>query len=213
MTPKVDSLKGDKPMPTNYRQIFALREKNRKKWLEVNPKLTEASGIYIITRVDEHGIKYAYVGQAKHVLTRLADHLNQYEHIDLSIKKHGLKSKENPYGYEVEQRNCPEEVLDYWEKIWIKEYSNLGYQLRNNTVGGQGKGHDALGERKSGKGYHDGVAYGYAKAWREVAEYLNKYFRISFNSKAYTKAGKVKKLFQDKGHEFAEKMNDAQKKN
>ena len=199
-------------MPTNYQKIFNIIEKNKKKWLSVNPRLTDGSGIYILTRTDEHGIKYAYVGQAKHVLTRLADHLRGYSHIDLSLKKHGLKSEKNPYGYDVEQRSCPEEVLDYWEKIWIKEAADQGYQLRNNTVGGQGKGKDGLGERKSGKGYYDGVKHGYAKAWREVAEYLKKYFRITFMPNAYKKDGTVKKLFQDKGHEFAEKMNNAQKK-
>lgn len=199
-------------MPTNYRQIFALREKNRKKWLEVNPSLTEGSGIYIITRVDEHGIKYGYVGQAKHVLTRLADHLNGYDHIDLSIKKYGLYSKENPYGYNVKQKNCPKEALDYWEKYWIKEYACRGYQLRNNTVGGQGKGHDVLGERKSGKGYYDGVKHGYAKAWREVAEYLDKYFILNFRPEGYRKDGTPKTLFVQKSLDFAEKMNNAQKK-
>lgn len=200
-------------MPSNYRQIFALREKNRKKWLEVNPRLTEGSGIYILIRTDEHGIKYAYVGQAKHVLTRLADHLRGYSHIDLSLKKHGLQSEKNPYGYDVEQKSYPEEVLDYWEKIWIKEYADKGYQLRNNTVGGQGKGHDVLGERKSGKGYYDGVKHGYAKAWKEVAEYFEKYLDYTYQRpKCYKKNMEIKELFIKKFTEFMEKMNNAQKK-
>ena len=199
-------------MPTNYRQIFALREKNRKKWLEVNSFLTEESGIYILTRIDENGIKYAYVGQAKHVLTRLADHLCGYSHIDLSLKKHGLRTASNREGYDVTQRNYPVEELDYWEKIWIKEYANRGYQLRNNTVGGQGKGHDVLGERISGKGYHDGVAYGYAKAWKEVSDYLDKYFVLNLRPEGYRKDGTPKTLFVQKSFDFMEKMNNAQKK-
>lgn len=200
-------------MPTNYRKIFALREKNQKKWLEVNPRLTEGSGIYFIYRIDEHGIKYGYVGQAKHVLTRLADHLNQYEHIDLSIKKYGLKSKENPYGYEVEQKSYPEEVLDYWEKIWIKEYADKGYQLRNNTVGGQGKGKAGMGEGKTPRGYHDGVKHGYTKAWKEVAEYFDKYlcYRVTpINS--HKKDGTCKERYLNKLIEFREKIDDAKKK-
>ena len=199
-------------MPTNYRQIFALREKNRKKWLEVKPVLTEHSGIYFIYRIDEHGIKYGYVGQAKHVLTRLADHLNGYDHIDLSIKKYGLYSKENPYGYNVKQKNCPKEALDYWEKYWIKEYANRGYQLRNNTVGGQGKGKAGLGERKSGKGYYDGVKHGYAKAWKEVSDYLDKYFIINLRPEGYRKDGTPKTLFIQKSLDFVEKMNNAKKR-
>ena len=200
-------------MPTNYRQIFALREKNRKKWLEVNPELTEGSGIYFIYRIDEHGIKYGYVGQAKHVLTRLANHLNQYEHIDLSLKKHGLKGKDNPYGYDVEQKSYPEEVLDYWEKIWIKEYADQGYQLRNNTVGGQGKGKSGMGEGKTPKGYYDGVKHGYEKAWKEVAEYFNKYLICRVDPiDGYKKNGSLKERYAKKILEFKEKINNAQKK-
>ena len=47
--------------------------------------------------MDEEGIKYAYIGQAKHILTRLAQHLTGYQHIDLSIRKHGLYSNRNFY--------------------------------------------------------------------------------------------------------------------
>lgn len=201
-------------MPTNYKKIFNIIEKNKKKWLSVNPLLTDGSGIYIITRVDEHGIKYGYVGQAKHVLSRLADHLRGYSHIDLSLKKHGLKSKENPYGYEVEQRSYPEEVLDYWEKIWIKEVADEGYQLRNNTIGGQGKGKDVLGDGKTGRGYYDGVKHGYAKAWKEVAEYFNKYLVFCVDPiDGYKKDESVKERYEKKYHEFKEKINDAKKKN
>lgn len=201
-------------MPTNYQKIFNIIEKNKKKWLSLNPYLTDEYGIYILTRIDEHGIKYGYVGQAKHVLTRLADHLRKYDHIDLSIKKYGLKSKENPHGYEAYQISYPEGTdLDYWEKFWIKEYADEGYQLRNNTVGGQGKGHVVLGERKSGKGYYDGVAYGYNKAWKEVAEYFEKYLDYTHQRpKCYKKNREIKANFQKKFVEFMEKMNNAKKK-
>ena len=201
-------------MPSNYKQIFTIIEKNKVKWLSVNPYLTDGPGIYILTRTDEHGIKYAYVGQAKHVLTRLADHLRKYEHIDLSIKKYGLYSKENPYGYDVKQIAYPEGTdLDYWEKYCIKKIASQGYQLRNNTVGGQGKGKSGLGERKSGKGYYDGVKHGYAKAWKEVAEYFDKYlcYRIE-PVKGLKKDGTCKERYLNKLIEFREKMNNAQKK-
>lgn len=200
-------------MPTNYKKIFNIIEKNKKKWLSVNPYLTDGSGIYILTRTDEHGIKYAYIGQSKHVLSRLADHLRGYSYIDLSLKKHGLKSKTNPYGYDVEQEFCREESLDFFEKVYIKEFADQGYQLRNNTIGGQGKGKDGLGERKSGKGYYDGVEYGYKKAYREFAEYLTKYFNLTLQRNAYKKDGTVKKLFINKEREFEEKMQNAKKEN
>ena len=56
--------------------------------------IPNTSGIYIFARND-NGIKYAYVGQAKHLLTRIAEHFLGYQHIDLSIKKHGLYSTDN----------------------------------------------------------------------------------------------------------------------
>ena len=60
----------------NYRQIKAVEQKNKKRILAVNPEVDESSGIYFLTRTDENGIRYAYIGQAKHLLTRLSQHLS-----------------------------------------------------------------------------------------------------------------------------------------
>ena len=83
-----------------YRQLKAIEQSNKRKLLQAFPYLTDESGIYVLTR-GENGFKYAYVGQAKNILTRLAQHLVGYQHIDLSLKKHGLFSKENPTGWEI----------------------------------------------------------------------------------------------------------------
>ena len=86
----------------NYRQIYARLNDSKDRILKVNSTVTEESGIYILTREDENGFKYAYIGQAKHTLTRLAQHLQGYQHIDLSIKKHKLFDKEkNPQGWNI----------------------------------------------------------------------------------------------------------------
>lgn len=82
----------------NFRQIKAIEKANKERILKVCPSVPESSGIYILTR-EEAGFRYAYVGQAKHLLTRLAQHLSGYQHIDLSIKKHGLWSENNPSGW------------------------------------------------------------------------------------------------------------------
>ena len=79
-----------------FRQAKAIEAKNKQKWLALNPMLDESSGIYILTRQDENGFRYAYVGQAKRILTRLSQHLSGYQHIDLSLKSHGLYSEDNP---------------------------------------------------------------------------------------------------------------------
>ena len=68
----------------SFSQIKAIEKANKERWLKVNKDLTDDSGIYILTRVDENGINYGYVGQAKHILTRLAQHLNGHtQHIEI----------------------------------------------------------------------------------------------------------------------------------
>ena len=107
----------------NYRQIYARKAECEKRIKEVCPQATHESGIYCFTRVDEDGFKFAYVGQAsKSLLTRLGDHLVGYQHIDLSIKKHGLYSQENPYGYKVDILcKCPAEECNEKEQYYIKK--------------------------------------------------------------------------------------------
>lgn len=144
----------------NYKQIKAVEQRNKNKWLAVNSYLTDNSGIYILTRTDENGIRYAYIGQAKHVLTRLAQHLTGYQHIDLSLKKHGLWSKENTTGWFVSAQYCDENILDVDEQYYIKKYADLGFQLRNKTLGGQGQGKVGIAENKPPKGYYDGKKQG-----------------------------------------------------
>ena len=120
-------------MPYNWKQVKAIEKKNKDKFLKLNDKLNDNSGIYILTRIDENNIKYAYIGRAKHILTRLAQHMVGYQHIDLSLKKHGLYSDINNYGWNVNSINCDESDLDDKEKYYIAEYANKGYQLRNKT--------------------------------------------------------------------------------
>lgn len=159
----------------NFRQVKAIEANNKKKWLAVNPFLTEQSGIYILTRVDENGIKYAYIGQAKHILTRLAQHLAGYQHIDLSLKKHGLFYEGNKYGWAATCFGYPEEELDEREKQYIADYAKMGYQLRNKTGGGQGEGKTALDVDKKQRGYYDGKKQGYEDCRKYVSTMFEKY--------------------------------------
>ena len=79
----------------NYKQVYAVQRKYKEQLLKVNPDLNDESGIYFLTR-EEDGFKYAYIGQAKHILQRLCSHMTGYQHIDLSLKKHGFYSEDNP---------------------------------------------------------------------------------------------------------------------
>ena len=167
---------------TYYRQIKAIESTNRKRLLTVNPKLNDNSGIYILARMDENGIKYAYIGQAKHILQRLCSHLTGYQqHIDLSIRKHGLHSSENPYGWRVDFVNCDECELDDNEKNYIRSYASMGYQLRNVSLGGQGENRSSgqIGDRKPSKGYRDGIQQGRKNLARELANIADKHLVIT----------------------------------
>ena len=179
-------------------QIKAIERKNKERLLKVNPTLNESSGIYFLTRTDEGGMKFCYIGQAKHIISRLAQHLTGYQHIDLSIKKHGLWSAENPYGWKVGFLNFPEEVLDEKEVHYIKQYADAGYQLRNKTGGSQGKGKRQIDEYKPSKGYRDGLAQGYKNASRDIAHLFDKHLVYSTKSdKPNKNAEKAMAKFKD----------------
>ena len=168
-------------MAVNYRQIKAIEQKNKQRILGINPDIPNTSGIYIFYR-EEDGFKYAYVGQAKHLLSRAAQHLSGYQHIDLSIKKHGLYSASNPCGYCLVYIECPIEQLDEQEQKWIRKCADNGYQLRNKTTGSQGVGKQGLDDQKPAKGYHDGLAQGYKNARRDVARLFDKHLNYSKKS-------------------------------
>lgn len=142
-------------------------QENKAKILEVCPDVTDTSGIYFFVR-SEGGFKYAYVGQAKKLLTRLAGHLSGYQHIDNSIRKHGLWSKDNPTGWDICFKKCPEQDLDKQEQMYVLKVANLGYQLRNKTSGSQGEGKKDIADAPT-KGYQEGLHNGYEKARKEMA--------------------------------------------
>ena len=158
-----------------YKDIKERKAELKAKILEVCPKATEQSGIYIFVR-EENGFKYAYIGQAKHILTRLADHLDGHEqHIDLSLKKHKLYSLENPCGWRIGCLYFNEELLNEKEQYYIKLYANNGYQLRNKTSGSQDGEKFGIAENKSGKGYWEGVRQGEKNAFKTIKVFFDKY--------------------------------------
>ena len=163
----------------NIKQAKAIETANKKKLLAVNPKLDDRSGIYFLTRTDEDGFKYAYIGQAKHILARLAQHLVGFQHIDLSLKKHGLYSDSTPYGWKVNFLHYSEAILDEMEQKYIREYALNGYQLRNKTSGSQGVGKSQIDEYRPQKGYYDGLKQGYKNAVRDLKNIADKHLVIS----------------------------------
>ncbi len=156
----------------------AIEKQNKQKLLSINSELNDKSGIYFLTRQDESGFKYGYIGQAKHILTRLAQHLNGYQHIDLSIKKHGLYSQQNVFGWRVNFLNFPVEILDQKEQEYIKKYADHGYQMRNKTGGGQGEGKVQIDEYRPVKTYREGVWQGWKNASKEMDYLFEKHLTV-----------------------------------
>ncbi len=177
------------------RKAKAIEQSNKQKWVKHFGNIPDTSGIYILTR-EENGFKFAYIGQAKHILTRLAQHLKGYQHIDLSLKKHGLKSDDNPTGYSCLCMTYEIGKLDEWEQFWIKEYANMGYQLRNKTSGGQDSGKKDIAENIT-KGYLQGLHNGYEKARKEIAKLFEKNLTFDINGKATVNKQKALQKFKD----------------
>lgn len=163
----------------DIKRAKAIEHENKKRLLKINPKLDDKSGIYFLTREDEDGIRYAYVGQAKHIHTRLAQHLVGYQHIDLSMKKHGLYSEDNPYGWKIGFLHYPENSLDEMEQKYILQYAMSGYQMRNKTSGSQGEGKRKIDEYRPQKGYYDGIAQGRKNLAKELSHIIDKHLIVS----------------------------------
>lgn len=184
----------------NIRRAKAIEQQNKKRLLEVNPKLDEKSGIYFLTRVDEDGINYFYIGQAKRITQRLCSHMVGYQHIDLSLKKRGLYSNKNPYGWKIGFLHYPISELDKWEQYWILEYTKKGYQCRyNKTAGGQGDGKEKINEFKPSKGYRDGLSQGRKQLAKELNHIIEKHLVIGL---------KPEKMNNKVSQKALEKFND-----
>ena len=190
----------------NYQNIAkakAIEKQNKKRLLAVNPKLDDESGIYFLTRTDEDGFRYAYIGQAVHIITRLAQHLVGYQHIDLSLKKHGLFSNDNPCGWKIGFLHFPVSELDKQEQHYIKAYADYGYQLRNKTSGSQGKGKTQIAEYKPVKGYRDGIKQGKINLARELSSIAEKHLKIEIREDK-----KNNKVSQKQFEKFNQLLNE-----
>ena len=159
----------------NYKKIYAMKKSREDRIKKLCPDIPYMPGIYAFYRTDETGIKRAYVGQAVNLCERCASHLAEYDHIALSLKKYGLFSDKNPYGWKLDFRTCIKKELDEREIATIKAFANDGFQMYNITAGGQGKGKQQLNEYKQPKTYRQGIQQGRINASREIAHLFEKH--------------------------------------
>lgn len=163
---------------TAFKKIKAVEAIYKKQLQRLFPTLTEESGIYVFSRKDEvTGIKHAYVGQAKHLISRLAQHLaGRQSHIDRSLYNRGLAK--NGGQWQLGFSYCAESELDARERSLIQKAAQAGFQLYNKTSGGQGEGKAQLGDSEGIGGYRKGKAAGEAQLRRKVKEYFDKYLMV-----------------------------------
>lgn len=198
-----------KPMTTQQR--YAIQRDNEKLILKVNPKIPRKSGIYAFYRTNEKGENCVYIGQAKNILYRTAQHLmGRKQHIDKSLYTHKLYSFENPEGWKVMVlRLCAVEELDKFEQFYIEHCQKRGSaRLYNICGGGQLDKAEDVGERYEVKlkTYKNGKMFAYEKARLYVKNMFDKYLD-------YTIKGKPTKIKERKFAEFGEFLADADKEN
>ena len=168
-----------RPKEINYKKLFSVAWEVEKTLLRLCPNIKHTSGIYVWTRANEIE-KCAYVGKAKDLVDRSISHLMGYkQRIDQSLRKWGLYDEQyNKTGWKLGVLFYPEDKLDRYERVLIKKYQDAGYDLYNIESGGTA-GKTDINERKLGKGYYDGVAYGKKKIKDELNYIINKYLVIS----------------------------------
>lgn len=192
----------------NYRQLYAIQSKNEKLILKQCPTMPRKSGIYLFYRVNEKGENCAYVGQAKDLLHRTAEHLSvqvKKTHIDKSLYVHKLYNQDNPQGWKVKVLVvCPLDELDISEQKYIDYYKGRSdVKLYNVTGGGQLDKKEDVGERLQVKlkSYKNGKNLGYEKAREQIKTYFEKYLDYSIK-------GKPNKIKERKLQEFTDFLAD-----
>lgn len=162
----------------NYKKIYAIKEERENRIKIICPNIPYSSGIYVFYRTDEAKIRRAYCGQAVNLCERCASHLGEYDHIALSLKKHGVYSKDNKNGWKLMFETCPKSELDEREIAMIKYFADNGFQMYNITAGGQSVGKQVVGQYKSPKTYREGIQAGKKSLARELSSIAKKHLKI-----------------------------------
>ena len=147
-------------------------------------------------------VDIGYIG-FKFFRDRIVSHFLGYsQRIDISLKKRKFYSNDNPNGWSIAYMYCSAEELDVKEQEHIIKYAEVGFQLYNRTLGGQGDGKVGINDGQSTKGYRDGVAYGRKQAIKEVKEFFDKYLDYEIKEPKLTKSGKPVAIKEKKLNEF-----------
>jgi hypothetical protein len=164
------------------RELREKQEDAERLLLKVCPKALHRSGIYFYLREDTDG-KYGYIGKATDLMDRNIAHIIGYQqHIDISIKKRGFYSEDNPSGWRLNVLYYHKEDLDKWERHWIALYRDSDYTLYNVESGGT-DGKTIIGDRKPPKTYRDGLAQGRKTLARELRHIIDTHLEVRLRNK------------------------------
>ena len=175
-------------MPTNWKQLKAIEQKNRERILAICPEMQDRSGIYMFYRADENGDIFArYIGKSEtSILERCASHLRPFAstptHIDASLKKHGLYSESNPTGWKVKVLEyCLPQQCNERERYYIDFATKIGIDLHNIESGGT-TGKTDINGRKPARGYRDGVKQGERNVIKQIKHLFDLHLKAVYKA-------------------------------
>lgn len=150
------------------------------------------SGIYLWERTNEDGVYCWYIGKAKNLLRRTAQHIvDNQSHLDKSIKKHGLTNDtvEKPNCWSVDVLMfCEEKDLDRLEQSYISQWKrNNPNGIMYNVESGGTTGKTIIGEKKQRRD----VKWRAETRAKVIAEF-REYFDIVPNENAIKGKGELK---------------------
>ncbi len=178
----------------NYRKIYAKKTEREKIIKKICPNIPYSSGIYVFYRTDEANIRRAYCGQAVNLCERCASHLAEYDHIALSLKKHGFYSEDNPHGWKLAFKTFPKDELDEREVATIKSFADDGFQMYNVTAGSQSTGKQVTGQYKPPKTYRQGIEQGRKNLARELKHIIDTHLTVTIRPEKKNNKVSVKAL-------------------
>lgn len=182
-------------MKPSYKQIFEKQKQYEDIVKKACPSIDNRSGVYFYTRTDlVTGEKLAYIGLARNLLARCCQHMLGYQHIDISIRKRGLYSKENEGGWKLNCLHFPEHLIEEKERFYIEQYQKANVTLLNIEGGGR-QGKVDIAERKPAKTYTDGKKFGRKKLANELKHIIDNYLIISLKKETKTSKKALEKFY------------------
>lgn len=159
----------------DWKKVYAIKKQTEERILKCKPELKNQSGIYVFHKIDELGFRKYYCGKAKKLISRLAQHFTEFDHIANSLKTYGLIN-ENENGWNIEYFYCNENDLDQKETETVAHWHiDKGYMPYNINTGGT-KGKKDIVPRIT-KGYQQGLENGYENARKDLQKWF-KYLKV-----------------------------------